>query len=364
VTEGKAAGLLVFIALALGTTSLAQAAPRPLVPPECITDIGRVQAQYPTREPNRYYLFVRELGDYQSEEWQNQVATPVTWDVSVYSGFRPPEPLADWQRGRYNDGPPSGTSAVQLHCTDVGFILNTYSFQHTVEPRGGGPHYAYEHVLGGMPRIWQFEGSALHFSLDLRIPWVYTADADPSRGLGVGQVTLFYYAIDESDGRLFAHIIALFDTRPLGVGNGREFIGNDTYVDFASTPLADVDADGKPLRYLSRDPGSASYRNVHAFGHDAPLHFAATISRAQIQQMLGDLGSSSSAQRLRLLSVGVLVEAAIGYNNDYNVSWAGSFSNLTVSTTALGDIFRGNFEAHPSLAEIDTAPLVEATPPR
>jgi hypothetical protein len=348
--------VLMLAALSLAAATVAEAAPRPLVPPECITDIGRVQAQYPTREPNRYYLFVRELGDYQSVDWYNQVSTAVDWDVSFYSGYRPPEPIADWQRGRLNYGPPYGTSAVQLHCTDVGFILNTYSFQHTIEPRGGGPHYAYEHVLGGMPRIWQFEGSALHFSLDLRIPWVYTADADPSRGLGVGQVTLFYYAIDETDGRLLAHIIALFDTRPLGVGNGREFIGNDTYVDFASTPLADVDADGQPLRYLSRDAGSASYRTEHAFGHHTPLHFAATIGRAQMQRMLDDLGSSSTPDRLRLLSVGVLVEAAVGYNNDYNVSWAGSFSNLTVSTTGLGDIFRGNFEAHPSLAEIDTTP--------
>jgi hypothetical protein len=356
VTDRAAARLVLSLALTFGAFSQLEAAPRPLVAPECITDIGRVQAQYPTREANRYYLFVRHLGDYRSEEWYNQVATPVTWDVSVYSGFRPPDPIADWQRGNYDDGPPSGTSAVQLHCTDVGFIMNTYSFQHTVEPRGGGPHYAYEHVLGGMPRVWQFDDSALHFALDLRIPWVYTADADPSRGLGVGQVTLFYYAIDESEGRLFAHVIALFDTRPLGIGNGREFIGNDTYVDFASTPLADVDADGTPLRYLSRDPGSASYRNEHAFGVDAPLHFAATVDRTHIQRMLDDLGSSSTPDRLRLLSVGVLVEAAVGYDNDYDVSWAGSFSDLTVSTTALGDVFRGNFEAHPSLAEIDNAP--------
>jgi hypothetical protein len=353
----RIAGLLAGAAvLAIGSAAALHAAPRTLVAPECITDIERVQAQYPERQPNRYYLFVRELGDYQSEEWYNQVATPVTWDVSVYSGFRPPDPISAWQRGLYDLGPPIGSSAVQLHCTDVGFILNTYSFQHTVEPRGGGPHYAYEHVLGGMPRVWQFDDSALHFSLDLRIPWVYTADADPARGLGVGQVTLFYYAIDETDGRLLAHIIGLFDTRPLGVGNGREFIGNDTYVDFASSPLADADADGQPLHYLSRDAGSASYRNEHAFGHDAPLHFAATIGRAQMQKMLADLGSSSTPDRLRLLSVGVLVEAAIGYDNDYNVSWAGSFSRLTVSTTGLGDIFRGNFEPHPSLAEIDTTP--------
>lgn len=336
---------LVVVLLAFGNAPLAAGPLRPLAPAPCATDLDRVRSQFPLTEPGHYYLIVRHHGDPETAEWFGQVANPVTYDVGEFTGFRPPAPVSAWQRGFHDRGWPDGSSAVQLHCRDVGFMLNTYQFQHTVPLTGGGPNIVYEHHFDPRPAIWARPDDRLHFSLDLRLPWLNDGQADHATGRGVAQVSLFYYVEHPATGHIFAHVIALFDSRPFGLGNGHEFIGHDTFFDFASSPLRALTVDGVAPRYIQRIAGSSEMRN------DAPwadtLHFAVEIGQPEVQRILDDVAEAgstpASAADYRLRSVGVLVEAFPGSNNDYNVSIGGSFSGLDVSTRNVAEIFADGF---------------------
>lgn len=335
----------------LGSAALLPAAAstpwRPLVEPECIVDLARVQPQHPRREPNRFYLLVRNQGEPGSAEWLGQVANPVTWDVGQYSGFRPPLPYASWQRGYYDLGPPSGTSAVQLHCRQAGFMLNTYSYTRSSPIRGGGPNISYEHAFAHRPRVWSGAGSALRLELELKLPWLYDPEADHAAGLGVAQVSLFYYAQQRATGRVFAHVIALFDSRPHGVGNGHEFVGHDTNLYFASSPLAEVDAGMNPVRFVQLGPGSATFRNRVTWPDAA--YFSAEISREAIERALielraSDPGTAVDPDGLALLSVGLLVEAFPGFGEQFRLSIAGSLADFRIASGPTESIFGDDFD--------------------
>jgi hypothetical protein len=335
------------IAIAASPNTAAGTPWRTLVEPECILDLGRVQPQHPKREPNQFYLMVRHQGEPGGAEWLGQVANPVSWDVGLYSGWRPPLPYATWQRGYYDLGPPSGTSAVQLHCRQVGFMLNTYSYTRTSPIDGGGPNIAFEHAFAARPRVWSGADSVLRFELDLKLPWLYDPEADHAAGLGVAQVSLFYYAQQRRTGRVFAHVIALFDSRPNGVGNGREFVGHDTNLFFASSPLADLDADTHPVRFVQPGPGSGTFRNRETWS-DA-TYFSAQISRGAIERALEALSSSDpgfavAPDELALLSVGMLIEVFPGFGDQHNLSVAGSMADFRISTGPTESIFVDDFD--------------------
>ena len=308
---------------------------RRLIGPECAHDLSRVRSQFPDMEPSKFYLIVRHHGDPGSAEWLGQIANPVSWPVSTYTGFSPPAPLTRWQRGYYDHGPPIGSSAVQWHCDNVGFLLNTYQFTHTKDVVGGGPNIVYEQIQPRpQPQPWTRPGSGLVIEFDLQLPWVYAVQLDPATGRGTGQVSLFYYAESAESGRIFAHVINLFDSRPYGMGNGGEFLGHDTFYDFASSPLDSVTAGGGTPRYLRLGAGSARFQAQS--GWTQRRHFRAEIGWEHLQRVLDDLrargNSETNPANFRLRSVGVLIEAFPGNNNDHNVSFAGSFAGFKVSS--------------------------------
>lgn len=307
---------------------------RDLVLPECAADLSNLRSQFPDEEPGRYYLIVRHHGDPDTDEWRGQVANPVDWDVAYYTGFRPPAPISAWQRGFYNAGPPIGSSAVQWHCDRVGFVLNTYQFRHTVPLRGGGPNVVYQRWFGPtLPRPWQRDGDALALELDLVLPLVYAIEHDPASGRGTAQVSLFYYAEHVPSGRTFAHVLALFDSREPGQGNGDEFLSHDTFYDFASSPVADLTHSGRPPRYLRRGSGSAGFANQH--GWTLPRRYRAEIGRAELARIVEDLTArgapATQPEEYGLSGFGLLVEAFPGDDNDFNVSIGGSLSGLRVA---------------------------------
>jgi len=320
---------------------------RVLLAPECATDLSRLHPQYPALRPGRFYLMVREHGDPGTPEWLGQVANPVTWDVGSYSGLRPPAPVGDWQRGYYDSGGAIGTSAVQWHCSDVGFLMNTYAFTRTVPVVGGGPHIAYEHKFLPRPRVWTGDEAGLRIRLELRLPWVYTVGADHAGGRGVAQTSLFLYAEHRRSGRIFAHVIGLFDSRPFGVGNGFEFIAHDTEFDYASSPLLAQTRSGAAPRYLRIADGSAGY--VTGAGWPELRRFEIEIDRAHVQALLDDMRDQAGtpadrAEDFGIHGVGVLVEAAIGYADGYDVSLGGSFRDLTLETVGRESIFDDGLE--------------------
>lgn len=332
----------------LSTTALpAHAGDRPLIPAQCASDLSRVRSQFPDMDPGHYYLIVRHQGDPQTPEWLGQVANPVTWDVGTYTGFRPSSPVSNWQRGYYDLGPPIGSSAVQWQCDQVGFMLNTYAFTHTVELIGGGPNIVYEIKLPEpQPRAWAQPGSGLVFEVDLQLPWVYAEQLDPETGRGTAQVSLFYYAENAATGRIFAHVIGLFDSRAYGMGNGNEFLGHDTFYDFASTPLDNTTFSGGPPRYAKLGAGSARFQNQT--GWSPKRRYRAEVSHEALQRILDDLraqgGSETNPADFGVRSLGILIEAFPGNNNDHNVSFAGSFSGLKISTLDPALIFVDGLE--------------------
>jgi hypothetical protein len=306
-----------------------------LAAPECILDMERVQPQFPPLTPGQTYLMVRHHGDPDTPEWLGQVANPVTWDVSFYSGFRPAAPLANWQRGYYDAGPPIGSSAVQLRCTQFGFMLNTYAFSHTQPITGGGPNIAYERRLDPTPPAWPNPDSRMRIEVDFRLPWLYDVDADFALSRGVAQVSFFYYLQHLPTGRIVAHVIGLFENRPLGMGNGIEFVGNDTFFDFVSSPLLPTQANGQPVRFVRPGANSALMQTEEPFSdlrrfaaevdHDAMLAIIAALD------LRGPNGQPARPEEFGLRNVGVLIEAFVGTNNDFNISYAGSFDNFTVT---------------------------------
>lgn len=326
--------------LLLGLFLVASAAPalafdRPLIDPQCASDLSRLRSQFPDMDPGYFYLIVRHQGDPQSAEWLGQVTNPVTWDVGVYSGFRPSAPISNWQRGYYDLGPPAGSSAVQWQCDHVGFLLNTYQFTHTVPLVGGGPNIVYELKLPTpQPDMWTKLGSGLVIETDVKLPWVYAVQLDPATGRGTGQVSLFYYAESAVTGRIFAHVIGLFDSRPYGTGNGNEALGHDTFYDFASSPLNNTTFSGAATRYVRVGADSARFQNES--GWTDTRHFRVEIGYEEAQRILADLqasfGSETNPSNFRLRSIGLLVEAFPGSNNDHNVSLGGSLSGFTVKT--------------------------------
>jgi hypothetical protein len=296
---------------------------------------------------------VRHHGDPETPEWFGQVANPVTWDVSVYSGFRPAAPLANWQRGYHDAGPPIGSSAVQLRCTQFGFMLNTYAFSHTQPVIGGGPNIAYERRFDPTPPAWPDPDSRLRIEVEFRLPWLYDVDANFALSRGVAQVSFFYYLQHLHTGRIFAHVIGLFENRPLGMGNGIEFVGNDTFFDYVSSPLLPTQANGQPVRFVRPGTDSALMQTEEPFAdlrrfaaevdHDAMLSIIAALD------LRGLGGQPARPEEFGLRNVGVLIEAFVGTNNDFNVSYAGSFDNFTVTRFGPAPVvgsafFRSGFE--------------------
>ena len=93
-------------------------------------------------EMDKFVMNVRHMGDPGTPQLLGEVANSVTWDVSRYSGFSPPTPISNFQKGYENIGGDVGDNAFQSYGDTVGGIINTWSFPHNTPVVGPRPDSA------------------------------------------------------------------------------------------------------------------------------------------------------------------------------------------------------------------------------
>ena len=95
-------------------------------------------------------------------------------------------------------------------------------------------------------------------------------------------MSLFAYLRERQSGKLFAILLAIFDSRAAAVDSYTPFIAHDTATPFASTSLG-----GDP-RYASRSPYSSPYTGVAWTGL---RFFRGHISQAQFRTIVADINA-------------------------------------------------------------------------
>ena len=331
---------------ALAVSDYAQARFSPIYTPESI-GVSRLLPEYALQQPpawlppaNKTFLYVRGMGDPGTQELAFEVANAVSWDASFYTGFRPSGPnLYRSQRGYANLGPPVGTNVFQVQGHHAGFLINTYQFSHserTTTPWGapdGGPHIAYERRFDPEEIIFVDESSELTLQTYFKLPWLLFGQNAAS-----AQAILFYYLTDISSGFRFAGVIQFFDSRPWGVGNGREALRADSQDFYVSSPLALRTVDNKAPRYATISPYSSAIQNRARWASDK--FFRVHLSRENLANIIADLESREGVTGIshdpldwRLLRAGVLVE--IGFTDpeqmaEQNISVGGSLHHFGI----------------------------------
>ena len=322
-----AAVALVAVAPAAAIDDYSRAQYRLLSGPECVTDPGRIVSQDAAVPPNRTVLRVRHMGDPGTIERLWQVAWPVTWDVGGLTGFRPPAPVSQWQRGLLDYGLPWATNAFQLHCAGAGFMINTWSFPHAVPVIGGGPHAILERNFDPPIPLWTVPGAELTLQAEAQVPWIHAP------GDGVAQLTFVYYLRHATRGTFHAHVIALWDSRAALAGRLAEFVADDTFTSFASTPLVDRLADGSAPRYATRSPYSQPL--ALGPGWSGWRFLRVHVSRGQAAAMLADAARIDVAidpdpARWGLVSALLFLEVAPGPDASGNLSVGASVRDFMV----------------------------------
>lgn len=331
--QGIATGLLAAAAAfattpAQAITDYERAEYRAIAGPECITDPGRIVAQYIPMPPNINVLRVRHMGDPDTLARLWQIAWPVSWDVGEVTGLRPPAPASLWQRGFLDMGLPSGTNAFQVHCTAAGFMINTWSFPHSVPVIGGGPHATLERVFSPAVPLWQRPDAELTLQVEAQVPWFHSV------GGGVAQISFVYYLRHPARGIDHAHVIALWDSRPADQGRLGEYLANDTFTSFASTPLVDRLPDGATPRFASRSRYSSPLLTGPATWRGGRF-FRVHVSRAQAAAMLAELAVAdptidTDPSAWQLTSAMVFLEVVVGTDPARNLSVGASVRDFMV----------------------------------
>jgi hypothetical protein len=240
----------------------------------------------------------------------------VTWDVGAVTGLRPPAPASQWQRGFLDLGMPWGTNAFQLHCTSAGFMINTWSFPHEVPVIGGGPHAILERNFDPPIPLWTRPGAELTLQVEAQVPW-----------------TFVYYLRHATRGTFHAHVIGLWDSRAALAGRLAEFVADDTFTSFASTPLVDRLPDGSAPRYATRSPYSQPL--ALGPGWSGWRFLRAHVSRAQAAAMLADAARldpriDPDPGPWELASALVFLEVVTGAGDEGNLSVGASVRDFMV----------------------------------
>ena len=278
------------------------------------------------------FLRVQHIGDPGTAELAGEVAHEITWSVGDYTGFYPSASSA--QRGYRDVALPDPASAFQLDCGSAGVFINSWEFSHHAPLVGEGPSASIARDPSARPAIFRAPGASL--TLEANVNLRFVRYQQPHTGDGTAQLSFFYYAQDATTGTVFAHLIALFDSRPPGVnGSAMESIGSDGHVAFVSSPLAAVQADGTPVRFATAGAGSATEQNVEAWGE--PLRFRAVVTYEEFAAMLAQLRSgplpaiSPRPEDWRITEFGVLAETFPGTGDQHNVALGASVLGLQAS---------------------------------
>jgi hypothetical protein len=256
---------------------------------------------------DRAIIRVGYWGDPGTPERIGAVANPVQWNVGLLSGVlaAPTE-----QRGYADFGPPVATSAVQARCGEAGVVLNSYQFSHTKPVAGGGPQMGFgEKRSLPMPL---FSSNRYPQALSIRAR-IKHPQHDWNEDGAVGQIVLVYYLQPLRCPELFpnqlcpaasfgnrvpafAHVIGLYDSRPAdaATGVGNEHLLHDGFTTFFASPLAEMQADGTPVRLLQVHASSALATNADVTWNEY-RDFRADISRSRLQKMLNIFRSKAAA---------------------------------------------------------------------
>lgn len=292
---------------------------------DCPSPSGII-AQSADAPANVTYLRVQHMGDPGTEEWLNEVANPVTWDVGSRTGYSPP-PMENAERG-YRDI--TGHPAFQLGCGGAGFHIDTAKFSHKFALVGEGPSASVARDFSP-PKFPFSDGSSLLLEATVALPT--SATVSPPVSDGTAQLSFFYYVRDSISGGVFAHLVALYDNRPYAA-SAFEAIGSDGVTAFVSSPLAYADAAGAAVKYAMPGPSSATMRAVDPW--TTPLTFRAVVTQAQFEAMLAALRAGPMPQlsprpaNYRVTSFGVLAEAFPGTGTAHEIVLGGSVTGMAL----------------------------------
>ena len=321
-----------------GTSSAPDGNPGPafVSAPDCVGP-GNIIAEEAPAPVNATFVRVQHIGDPGTAELAGEIANRVTWSVGDLTGFHPPDPAnTGTQRGYRDAGPPVASSAFQLSCNGAGFLINTWQFGHSVAVAGAGPSTSIARDLSPAPAIFRDARSVL--VLEATINLQHVAYQAPHVADGTAQLSFFYYARDTTTGVVFAHLVEVFDSRPLGVGGvGMESIGSDGQVAFVDSPLSNRDAAGLPVQFVTVEAPSDVIHVEQAWNQGR--FFRAQVSYANFGAMLARLKSgphpslSARPEDYRVLSFGVLGEVFPGTGSEHNVSIGASVFDLRLSGT-------------------------------
>lgn len=259
-------------------------------------------------------MFIRHMGE-------TAVDNDVTWDASVYTGFKPVGSLSKYQRGEYDQGPPSGTNAYQLQGYSAGCMLNTWSFN-WIPVAGGGPQCAVQHYwdtsLETVPKPWTVDDASLTVQFNHKIPWY--AKFGTSQNLAVAQVNMIIYLRDGNE-KDIAIVIGIFDPR----GAYQEYVSDDGYSAYVSSPLLDGG------RYITKSPYSHSHMSTtFSDSKFARVH----ITGENLDNIIQDVNAKYGGQFLSLDKSEYKLRHVLwnleigGYSDTENVSIGASMTNL------------------------------------
>lgn len=196
---------------------------RTILSPQCL-DVSDFLKQFEAPPPGQTKFVIRHIGEPGSEELSNQIANPVTWPVGNLTGLLINPYFADFkQRGYKNDNLPIGSSAFQVDCKKVGFLINTFQFNHSsgqVEcPPGfpncsGGPQAVLRHNFIDPQPVFIDASSEFTIQAHVKLPWVHF-NSNPA----VAQLSFFARFEDGNQSKVL-WLAQIFDSRPWGQGVG------------------------------------------------------------------------------------------------------------------------------------------------
>jgi hypothetical protein len=190
--------------------------------PKWVDDIaGRALAEPNTMPPYYYepYVVLWGLGD-------DAVDQQISWDVNDFSGFTPPSPLTQYQRGV--DNLSYGSTAVQLQGYSGGFFLDSDSATGPAQNDLRSGYYSGSFTADANYRPWYSDDSCFSYSCYLQVP------SGGYDGGTCGQLGLIMHLTDMSTASHVWVSVVAYDSRGMSGGGATEGIlwdaGTDTAI--------------------------------------------------------------------------------------------------------------------------------------
>ncbi len=312
---------------------------------------------------NSWSLLARWQGDPTVGDTQ-WITNPVAYDLGIYTGYTSPASSTSWQRG-YAPEDPGGTPGVQLHCSDIGMLINTWATPHAgASILGGGFNdmYGYAWSPATLPSAFKTErnGSIVPAELvvqaELGVPllvgwsglqqpdgsYAYSPVADSTAvgTYGSATVAFFVYLADTTHPLLhpIAILAGTFDNGNGGcagwAGGSKAFVGFDYGVNrsqlgvwFASSLMCNSDA--TTVRYSAPTAGTPYAGQQFYRIHITPQNLVNVANRINAQQC-------SPGQNESCGCTPGLTCPLVGYStnpDDYRVRYLGVIAEVVLCDT-------------------------------